>query len=143
MSVEDNKRLARRFWDEVWDKGNFDVVYEVFAEDYVRHDLRPTNPIPGPAGQKAIAVDFRRAFPDVRWHVDFIFGEGDMVMGRWTATGTHTGKWGKFEPTGKKVKFSGINVFRFQNGKVAEIWNHRDDFGLFDQVGVPVHAGSV
>ena len=59
MPAADNKALVRRLDEEVWDKGNLDVCDDVFAEDYVRHDLRPTEPAPGPEGQKQIAADFR------------------------------------------------------------------------------------
>ena len=81
-----------------------------------------------------IAADFRRAFPDARWRVDLVLGEDDFVAARWTATGTFTGKWGDVEPTGKVATFSGVNIYRFnQGGKVAEIWNHRDDLGFMDK----------
>ena len=50
MSVEENKALVRRFYEQVWNRGNVDVAAEVFAEGYVRHDLRPTQAAPGPAG---------------------------------------------------------------------------------------------
>ena len=63
-------------------------------------------------------------------------------MGRWTASGTNLGPWGGREPTGRRATFSGVNIFRFEDGKVAEIWNHRDDLGLMEQLGVPVHAGA-
>ena len=89
-----------------------------------------------------IAADFRRAFPDVRWRVDLVLGENDLVAARWTATGTHTGPWGSVEPTGKRASFSGVNIFRFADDKVAELWNHRDDLGLMTQVGAPIFAGS-
>ena len=72
----------------------------------------------------------------------FIFAEGDLVAGRWTARGTNTGPWGGVEPTGKTAEFSGVNIFRFANGKVVEIWNHRDDLGLREQLGAPIYAGS-
>jgi steroid delta-isomerase-like uncharacterized protein len=142
MSTDANKALWRRFYEEVWDQGNTDFAFEVFADDYVRHDLRPTQALPGPAGQKKIADDFRAAFPDLRVTVDFIIGEDEWVVGRWTATGTHLGRWGAVEPTGKQVMFSAVNVCRFENGKVAEIWNHRDDMGLSEQIGTTVHAGA-
>jgi steroid delta-isomerase-like uncharacterized protein len=142
VPTEENKELWRRFYEEVWDRGNTDFAYEVFADDYVRHDLRPTQAAPGPAGQKQIADDFRAAFPDLRVTVDFVFGEGEWVVGRWTATGTHTGVWAGLEPTGRQMTFSAVNVCRFENGKVAEIWNHRDDLGLMEQIGAPVHAGA-
>jgi steroid delta-isomerase-like uncharacterized protein len=142
MSAEQNKATVRRFYEEVWNKGNVDFAFEVFAEDYTRHDLRPTEALPGPEGQRKIAADFRSAFPDLQWKVDLIFAEGDLVAGRWTARGTNTGAWGGVKPTGKTVQFSGVNIFRFANGKVIEIWNHRDDLGLREQLGAPIYAGS-
>jgi steroid delta-isomerase-like uncharacterized protein len=142
VSTDENKTLARRFYEEVWNLGNSEFAYEVFAEEYVRHDLRPTQALSGPAGQKKIADDFRAAFPDLEVTVDLIVGEEDFVVGRWTASGTHRGRWGALEPTGRHVTFSAVNVFRFEHGKVAEIWNYRDDLGLMQQLGAPVYAGA-
>jgi steroid delta-isomerase-like uncharacterized protein len=142
MSAEVNKALVRRFYEEVWGRGNTDAAFEVFADDYVRHDLRPVEALPGPAGQKKIADDFHAAFPDLEFTVDMIFGEGDFVVGRWTASGTHLGPWGGIEPTGRRATYSAVNIFRFEDGRVAEIWNHRDDLGLAEQLGAPVHAGA-
>jgi len=142
MGVADNKVLVRRFYEEVWDRGNVEFAHEVFAYDYVRHDLRPGPALPGASGMAKIAAHFRRAFPDAHWRIDLLLGEDDLVVGRWTATGTHTGRWGGVAPTGKSVTFSGVNIFRFRpDGKVGEIWNHRDDLGLMEQVGAPVFAG--
>jgi steroid delta-isomerase-like uncharacterized protein len=142
MTVEENKELVRRFYEEVWNRGNVDMAKEVFADDYVRHDLRPTEAKPGGAGQAKIAADFRRAFPDLNFRVDLMVAEGDTVAARWTAEGTHSGPWGGLAPTGNRARFSGVNFFRIRDGKVAEIWNHRDDLGLMQQVGVPIYAGA-
>ena len=143
MDVEANKALVRRFYEEVWARGNVAFAKDVFAENYVRHDLRPTKAAPGAAGQALIADQFRRAFPDLEWHVDLVLGDADLVAARWTARGTHSGAWGDVAPTGKRVTFSGVNIFRFgDSGKVVEIWNHRDDLGLREQLGVEVFAGA-
>lgn len=142
MGIAEDKALVRRFYEEVWDRGNVEFAHQVFHDDYVRHDLRPSAAGPGPGGQAKIAADFRRAFPNLRWHVDLLLGEADYVAARWTATGTHTGPWGSVEPTDKSVSFSGVNIFRFANGKVAELWNYRDDLGLMNQVGAPIFAAS-
>jgi steroid delta-isomerase-like uncharacterized protein len=142
MSAETNKELIRRFYEEVWARGNLDVADELFADDYVRHDFRGGEPESGAEGQKQIAAAFRAAFPDLTWDVDFILADGDFVAGRWTATGTHQASWAGVEPTGRSMRFSGINVFRFADGKVVEIWNHRDDLGLMQQLGAPVYAGA-
>lgn len=142
MSIEDNKALVSRFYDKVWNHGNVDLARDLFAEDYVRHDLRPTRAEPGGGGQAKIAADFRRAFPDLAFHVDLMVAEGELVAARWTAEGTHSGSWGGVEPTGKQARFSGVNFFRIREGKVVEIWNHRDDLGLMQQVGVAIYAGA-
>jgi steroid delta-isomerase-like uncharacterized protein len=138
-----NKRLVVRFYEEVWARGNVGFAREVFADDYVRHDLRPTQAAPGAAGQASIAEQFRHAFPDLEWRIDLVVAENDLVAARWTASGTHTGRWGSLAPTGRRADFSGVNIFRFgDDGKVAEIWNHRDDLGLMDQLGAAVFAGA-
>jgi len=142
MGTEEHRALVLRFYEQVWNRGNVDVAAEVFAEGYVRHDLRPTRAEPGPAGQAAIARDFRAAFPDLRMRVDLILAEDDLVAARWTTEGTNSGAWGGREPTGKRAVFSGVNIFRFAEGKVVELWNHRDDLGLMQQLGAEIFAGA-
>ncbi len=143
MDSEANKQLVVRFYEEVWAHGNVGFAAEVFADDYTRHDLRPTQAAPGADGQARIAEQFRHGFPDLQWRVDLVLAERDLVAARWTASGTHTGSWGGLAPTGKRAEFSGVNIFRFgDDGKVAEIWNHRDDLGLMEQLGAAVFAGA-
>jgi steroid delta-isomerase-like uncharacterized protein len=142
MGAAENKELVRRFYSEVWVNGNLDAADEVFAADYTRHDLRATEALPGPDGQKKIAAEFRAAFPDLQFDVELLIADGDYVVGRWTASGTNLGPWGSLQPTGRRVTFSAANIFRFEDGKVAELWNHRDDLGLMEQVGVPIHGGA-
>ena len=77
----------RRFYDDAWGKGELSVIDDLFAADYIRHDLRPGNPIPGPEGQKKITADFRAAFPDLQVTIDLMFGGLDLVTVRWTMTG--------------------------------------------------------
>jgi predicted ester cyclase len=117
MAVEENKAPVRRFYEEVWDRGNVEFAHEVFADDYLRHDLRPTAAAPGPQGQRQIAAAFRAAFPDLRWHVDLLLAEGDLVAGRWTASGTNTGPWAGVAATGKHATFSGVNISRIRDGR--------------------------
>jgi steroid delta-isomerase-like uncharacterized protein len=143
VDVEANKALVRRFYEEVWTRRNVAFAEEVFADDYVRHDLRPTKAPPRGAGQALIAEQFRHAFPDLEWRVDLVLGDGDLVAARWTASGTHSGAWGDVAATGKRATFSGVNIFRFgDEGKVVEIWNHRDDLGLREQLGTEVFAAA-
>lgn len=141
MTEDPNKQVVRRFYEELWNRGNLDAADELVASDYVRHDLRPGDAPPGPAGQKAVAQKFRAAFPDVKLQVESLVAEGDLVAARWTMFGTHTGAWGDIAPTGRSVRFSGVNFFRIADQKIAEIWNVRDDLGLREQLGAAVYAG--
>jgi steroid delta-isomerase-like uncharacterized protein len=136
-----NKDVVARFYEQLWNRGNLDAADELVATDYVRHDLRPGEAPPGPNGQKAVAAKFRAAFPDVHLELEALVAEGDLVAARWTMTGTHTGAWGDVSPTGRSVRFCGVNFFRIADGKIAEIWNLRDDLGLREQLGVEVYAG--
>lgn len=138
----DNKAIIRRFYDEVWNLGHLDVALEVFSDDYVRHDLRPAAAQPGAAGQRKVAADFRAAFPDLTATVELLIAEDDLVVARWTMAGTNTGAWGGVPPTGKPLRFSGVNIFRLQDGQVVEVWNHRDDLGVQQQLNAPVYAGA-
>jgi steroid delta-isomerase-like uncharacterized protein len=143
VNPEANKRLVNKFYEEVWARGNVEFAEQVLADDYLRHDLRSTQAAPGPLGQAQIARAFREAFPDLQWRIDLLVAEGDLVAARWTASGTHTGPWAGVAPTRRRAEFSGVNIFRFgPDGKVVEIWNHRDDLGLSEQLGVAVYAGA-
>jgi steroid delta-isomerase-like uncharacterized protein len=142
VGIEENTALVRRFYEEVWNRRNVGVTSEVFADDYVRHDLRPTTAAPGPEGQARIAAEFRTAFPDLRMEIDLIVAQDDLVAARWTTEGTNTGPWGGRPATGRRARFSGVNVFRIRDGKVVELWNHRDDLGLIQQLGAEIFAGA-
>jgi ketosteroid isomerase-like protein len=122
-----NIEKVRRFYAEVWTKGNLAVADETFAIDYLRHDLRPGTALPGPEGQKKIAAGFHESFTEVQMVPDFVLADGDYVVARWRITGTH-------KQSGKKLDFRGVNIFRFRDGKVVEIWNHRDDLGFREQM---------
>jgi predicted SnoaL-like aldol condensation-catalyzing enzyme len=122
-----NIEKVRRFYAEVWTKGNLAVADDTFAAEYVRHDLRPGQAIPGPEGQKKIAAGFHESFANVQMVPDFILADGDFVVARWRITATE-------KKTGKPLDFRGVNIFRFKDGKVVEIWNHRDDLGFREQM---------
>lgn len=136
MSTEENKALVRRFYDDIWMKGNLAVADDLVAADYVRHDPRGGAPTPGPEGQKQIAAMFRAAFPDFQSSYDVVLAEADLVAVRWTIRGTHQGEYLGIPPTGRGVGFTGVNIFRIAGGKIVELWNHRDDLGFMQQLGV-------
>jgi hypothetical protein len=75
MNSERHKNPVLRFHQEMWNRREASIVDELFAPNYVRHDLRPGTPPPGPEGQKEIARLFRAAFPDLRMTVDVIVAD--------------------------------------------------------------------
>ena len=136
MSVKENKALALRGIEEVWNQGKLDVVDELYAPDYVYHD--PGNP-QGWHGQEGIrqAVStYRAAYPDLHFAVEDVVAEGDRVVLRWTGTGTHQGNLMGIPPTGKHVTTPGMNLIRYEAGKAVEEWSGWDTLGMMQQIGV-------
>ncbi len=134
MSVENNKATARRWYEGVFNNGNLDLINELFAANFVDHD--PVNPLPGPEGVRQVVTMYRSAFPDLHITVEDWVAEGDKVVTRFRAQGTHRGALMGVPPTGKQVTVTGIDVLGFKNGKIAEHWGNRDDLGMLQQLGV-------
>ena len=102
MSAEENKATTRRINDEAWTNGSLDVIDEVLAEDYVHTVVGAPEPIRGRAGFRDLVTTYRNAFPDFRVTTEEQIGEGNVVVTRWTATGTHQGDLMGMPATGKQ-----------------------------------------
>jgi steroid delta-isomerase-like uncharacterized protein len=135
MSTEENKALARRMVD-AWNQGDLDALDELIAPDYVFHDPADPTTASGPAGAKQMVSAFRTAFPDLRLTIAAEIAEGDKVVQRLTATGTHRGPLLGIPATGKQVTMSSIEVMRIERGKIAEHWDEFDMLGVLQQLGV-------
>jgi steroid delta-isomerase-like uncharacterized protein len=137
MLSETNKAVSRRFLEEVWNKGNLAVLNEITAKDHVNSGPGTLPGLPtGPEGSKQLVTVYRNAFPDVHFTIDEQIAEGDKVVTRWTAHGTHQGELQGIPATGKSSTVTGINVDRIANGKIAESWGIFDQFGMLQQLGV-------
>jgi predicted ester cyclase len=121
--------LYLRWLDEVWGRGNEAAAVELLDEDLVDHNPAPGQPA-GRAGDLWAARSVRTAFPDLRFACDVAFESGDLVTGRWTMTGTHTGPLDLLglPPTGRPVTMSGQEIFRARCGRFVEVW-HLEDVG--------------
>jgi steroid delta-isomerase-like uncharacterized protein len=122
---EKNKTLVRRYFEEVWVKGNLAAVDDFMAADYAEHP-RPSGLSPGSEGLKQLNAAYQSAFPDLKASLDDIFAEGDRVAFRWSFRGTHLGYWLGTPPTGNHMTATGITVFRIAFGKVVESWTSID-----------------
>ena len=136
MAEEENKALLRRAVEEVFSaQGNVDVADEIFAPDYI--GMNPTDPhdVRGPEGAKELANMYRSAFPDVRLIIEEQVAEGDKVVTRWIAYGTHQGEMMGIAPTGNQVRVEGITISHIQEGKIVQEWELFDTLGLMQQLG--------
>jgi steroid delta-isomerase-like uncharacterized protein len=133
---EQNKAMVRRAIDEVWNRGNYAAVDDLVASDIVIHASTPAGEIHGPDGIRQFYSALRKAFPDLHFTIEDQIAEGDRVVTRWVAHGTHTGEFQGIPPTGKRGTFMGIDIDRIVNGKVVECWPTADELGLLQQLGV-------
>ena len=127
------KRLIRRLYDEAWNRGDFGVIDELFAGDY-RAPL-PGAP-PGPAGERRHLAMIRATFPDLRVTLDDLVAEGETVVARGSMAGTDSGGFQGHPPTGRRVTFWGVSVFRFSGERVSACWTGANMLGLMIQLGI-------
>ena len=135
MSLEDNKGLVRRHFDELWGKGLLEVADEIYDADAVGH-YAGEDQTGYPDVEKDLVRADQQAFPDGMVTVEFQVAEGDTVVTRWRFEGTHTGAFYDTRPTGRKVSVNGIHVHRLANGKIVEIWAHPDSLTFMSQLGL-------
>ncbi len=133
---EENKAISRRADEELFDRGNLDVADELFAPDFVFHDPTSGKDWSGPESVKQYATMMRAAFPDLNYTVEDQIAQGDKVVTRYTASGTHQGELMGIAPTGNKVEITGISITRIEGGKIEEIWESYDALGMMHQLGV-------
>jgi predicted ester cyclase len=131
---EQNKALDRRVYEAI-SNSNLDALDDLMAADIVDHELPPGLP-PGVEGSKAFLGIFTSAFPDLKMAVEDQMAEGDRVVTRWTATGTHNGELMGIPATGRKVTVTGIDISRWSGGKQVEHWGQFDQMGMMQQLGV-------
>src|SRR5438309_6891461 len=143
MSEEEttNKANEGRFFDEVWNKGNFQAADQIVAADHIDHNAVTSKT--GPAGVREEVSLFRNAFPDLLFAIEDVITEDDKVVTRISATGTHKGDLPGIPATGRRGAITGIVITRYESGKAAEAWVHFDFLGLYRQLGaIPARAGT-
>ena len=134
MSLEANKAIARRVFDEILNQGDLALVDELFSPETVDHNPLPGQ-LPGFEGARQGFQVLRTGFPDIHFTVDDQIAEGDKVVTRWTMRGTHDGVFMQAPPTGKQVTISAIAIFRIVDGRIVDRWRAADDLGRLQQIG--------
>lgn len=126
---------ARRFYEEVLNKGDLAVADEILAPDYLDHGAPPNAPR-GIDGFRQFFAIVAGVFPDVQVTIeDMVAGEGKVAT-RLTVRGTQKGSFRGFPASGKCVSWTGIDIMHFSANKISERWSERDFFGMLLQLGL-------
>ncbi len=134
--LEANKAVYRRVVEEVVNQGHFDVVDEVFDPGYVDHSAPPGAP-GGLDGVKAVFGMFRTGFPDVKFTIDTMVAQGDMVATLVHGEGTQTGPFLGAPPSNRHARWQSTGFFRVNDeGKIVEHWGVPDLLSLLTQLGI-------
>ena len=136
--LTENREIGRRVLEEMWGQGRLELADQLYAPDYVDHASRGPEPgtVVGPQGIRDAVASFRAAFPDLRYEVEEVMAERDLVMTRFSARGTHRGRFLGVEPSGREISYTGTDINRISGGKIVESWVHYDALGLLEQLGL-------
>jgi predicted ester cyclase len=142
MPLEDNKAIVRRAYLDGMNNRDLSIIDETFAPDYVVH-YPGMEPIEGREAAKEAIAAFLDAFPDIVFKIEDQVAEGNKVVTRWSAHGTHNGdfrgfpKKGNLIPaSGRAVFFSATDIYLIVNGYIKEEWNTLENMELYRQLGV-------
>ena len=134
--TKDNKAIVSRIADDIWNRGDLAVVDEVMAADAVYHGPHMPDGIGGRDSWRQAIGMYLSAFPDSHVKFEELITAGNTVVGRWTATATHTGQLPGVAPTGKPIVIGGITIYRLANNKIIEAWEQLDMLGMWQQLGI-------
>ena len=142
MSVEENKALVRRFMEEAFGQSKPELIHDLLDPDFVRYDpYIEAGEVRGIETVKENIVWFRNVFPDLTCTIEDQVAEGDKVVSRWTLRGTHQGEFFGVPATGERVEMGGIQIDRFEGGKIVEERAEFDLLGAMQQLGAARYTG--
>ena len=131
----ENEAIARRWHEEMINGEDLGVLDEIVASDIVHHAGTFPDGVGADAVKDVIGA-LLTGFPDAHHTVEQVLVDGNTVVVRWRGEGTQTGEFQGYPPTGKRVSWTGINIFRLECGQIAEAWSEVDGLGRLRQLGV-------
>ena len=132
---QDNKHIAQRWFEEVWNQGKESAIDELLSPEGVGFGLAEgETEVHGPPQLKPFVRNMRNAFPDFHIKIEDMMAEGDKVAVRFQVTGTHKGDGLGFPPTGNKIELTGMTIIRFERGQLVHGWNNWDQLGMLRQL---------
>ncbi len=135
MTKETNLAATVRWGREVASAGQYGVLDEILAPNFVDHDPAPGQG-PGIEGLKGFFRKMHAAFPDLKAEPVEIMATDDHVAMRYTISGTHQGEFQGVAPTGKSFKVAALQLGRFKDGRCVERWGSTDELGMMKQLGI-------
>jgi steroid delta-isomerase-like uncharacterized protein len=132
MSIDDNKVIVARFW-EIWNRGDWAALDTCVSADYIHHPGANSVPL---ALFKQGSAHSRQALPDLKLTLEDVVAEGDKVVVRVTARGTHRESYLGEAPSGKSVTLCGVVIHRLSGSMIVEDWECFDVVSLLQQLGV-------
>ena len=137
MTPTQNKQIVERYLQRAWGDGDWAIAEEVVAEDVIFHDqVREGGLPPGREGLHVAMERISTGIPDYVMEIHEMTAEGDIVVIRWSATGTHAGDFNGFPATGRVVTLDAISIVRMKDGHIVEGWQEADRLGLGQQLGM-------
>ena len=133
MTVEENKALIRRYYDELWNAWRFDLAGNIIAGD-VRFRGSLGRAVLGRAGLVDYMKYVQAAFPDFHNTVEDMIAEDDRVAARLVYTGTHRGEIFGIAATGRRIRYAGVGIFQISGGVITDAWILGDLAGLLLQL---------
>ena len=133
MSKETNMQTQMAFGEAI-NSGNLEAMRALVSSSVVEHDPGLSQG-PGAQGYIDLFAEMRSAFPDLQAAPEHVTQDDDTIALAYTITGTHEGDFMGIKPTGKKIKARGVQIARFENGKMVERWGSSDQLGILQQLG--------
>lgn len=136
--AETQKALATQSI-EIWSTGDLSDTESVFTATYQNH--QEPDVAGGPktvdlAEWSATVTAYHASFPKTKIDILLQFGDEQFVTTRWRFSAVQKGEYLGLAPTGKTLSWTGIQIDRFENGKIAETWVNWDMYSMFKQLGI-------
>jgi steroid delta-isomerase-like uncharacterized protein len=136
MSAEENVQIMRRWFQEVWNEGRTETLYELFSPEGVAHGQESAEAeLRGPQEFEGFVRKIRGAFSEIQLTVEDVFAADDKGVLRWSGVMKHTGDALGMPSSQQTVRLRGITLVRFAGGKVVESWDNWDQLGMLQQIG--------
>jgi steroid delta-isomerase-like uncharacterized protein len=135
MNAKKNEEIVTRYFEEIWNSGNLNLLDEIISPQYINHSPGSPNPKPGPSGLRPIIEAIRKAFPDLNYKIVNMVATDTQVAIHTKMSGTHLGDLFGLAPTGKKVNVNQMQIERMINGQIVEHWRVTDDLTFLKELG--------